>query len=124
MVEIITLIAILICLISIYAIIFPGRVLRAVKKITITTPLRILAFIIRILLGLILIFVAESSQFPLTLKIIGVLIVASGIMVILVSNEWIQSIINWFVDRGLFTVRIAGIFAIIFGTFLIYALTY
>ena len=77
--EMLSILGSVFCLISLFAIIYPGQLLRVAKNITITTPLRIIAFIVRILLGITIIFVADSTQFPRTLQIFGILLIFSGV---------------------------------------------
>ena len=90
-----------VCLISLFAIVFPKLLLRAAQSITITTPLRFIAFVVRILLGIIITLVAGSTHFPQTLQIIGILLIVSGVTVLLVGNAKIQSLLDWFLRRGM-----------------------
>ncbi len=121
MTEVLTVLGSVFCLISLFAIGFPKRLLRAAESITITTPLRFLAFVIRILLGIIILLAAGSTQFPLTLKVIGILLIVSGVTLLLLGNSRIQSLLNWFLRQGPNSIRISGVVGFLFGGFLIYA---
>jgi len=121
MAAILTVIGSVVCLISLFAIVFPRRLLKAARSITITTPLRFIAFVVRILLGIIITLVAGSTKFPQTLQIIGILLIVSGVAVLLVGNARIQSLMDWFLRRGLDSIRAGGVAGFIFGGFLIYA---
>ena len=79
MTEMRTVLGSIVCLISLFVIVFPKRLLRAAKSITITTPLRFIAFVVRILLGTIITLVAGSAQFPQMLQIIGILLIVSEV---------------------------------------------
>ena len=121
MTETLAVLGSIICLISLLAIAFPQRLLRAAQKVTISTPLRLMAFAVRILLGTIVILAARSSRYPLPLKIIGGLFIVSGVMALLLSNSKIQSIMDWGLDRGRNSVRAGGIAGLLFGGFIVYA---
>jgi len=121
MTEMLTVLGSVVCLISLFAIVFPKRLLRAAQSIRITTPLRFIAFVVRILLGSIIALVAGATQFPQTLQIIGILLIVSGVTVLLVGNAKIQSLLDWFLRWGLNSMRAGGIAGLLFGVFLIYA---
>lgn len=121
MTEIRTVLGSVVCLISLFAIVFPRRLLSAAKSITITTPLRLIAFVVRTLLGIIITLVAGSTHFPRTLQIIGILLIVSGVTVLLVGNARTQSLLDWFLRRGANSIRAGGIAGLLFGGFLIYA---
>ncbi len=123
MTEILIVLGSVICLFSLFAIVFPERLLRAVRNLTITTRLRLIAFSVRALFGIIVILVAGSTQFPTTLRIIGILLVASGVAALLLGNARIQSLVDWFLRQGPNSIRIGGIAGLLFGGFLIYAVT-
>jgi hypothetical protein len=120
--EVLIILGFIICLISLFAIILPDMLMRIVRNINITTPLRLLAFVIRVLLGIIFILVAGSTQFPVTLQIVGVVIILTGIIVLFASNARIQSFMDWILGLGTNIVRVGGVAGIIFGGFLIYSL--
>jgi len=120
--EVLIILGFIICVISLLAIILPDMIIRIVKNIKITTPLRLFAFVIRVLLGVIFILVAGSTQFPVTLQIVGALIILSGVIVLFASNARIQSLMDWFLGLGKNILRIGGIAGFIFGGLLIYIL--
>ena len=121
MIGILTVFGSIVCLISLLAIIFPQRLLRAAQRVTISTPLRLMAFVVRIVLGIILIFAARSTRFPLALKIVGGLLILSGVMVLLLGNSKVQSLLDWALRRGPKSVRIGGMAGLLLGGFLLYA---
>ncbi len=123
MTEILIVLGSIICLFSLFAIVFPERLLSAVRNLTITTRLRLIAFSVRVLFGVIVILVAGSTQFPTTLRIIGILLIASGVAALLLGNARIQWLVDWFLRQGPNSIRIGGIAGLLFGGFLIYAVT-
>jgi hypothetical protein len=116
-----TILGTVVCVISLIALILPAWLLRITRSIPITTPLRIVISFFRIVIGIFIMLVAGSIQFPLILNVIGILVIVSGVVVLLVGNARIQSLLDWIYRCGVKTVRIAGIGGFILGSFLIYA---
>ena len=121
MTVILTVLGSVVCLISLFAIVFPGRLFRAAKSVTVTTPLRFIACGVRILFGVIMTLDAGSTRFPQTLRIIGILLIVAGVTVLLLGNARIQSLMDWFLRRGPNAIRAGGVVGLLFGGFLIYA---
>jgi hypothetical protein len=85
------------------------------------TWLHVLAAGTRIAIGLALVLYAEQSGFPRTLTILGWFAIAAGAMLALVPPSKFERLIRWSLERfGKFN-RVAALFAVIFGGFLIYA---
>lgn len=114
-------IGILICLLSVAAVVQPTRLLEVARKLTIGTSLRLFAFVIRVLLGVLLILVAPTTEFALTLRVLGTLSIASGVLVLILGNEGIQRIVDWALRQGPAAVVVGGIIGVVLGAFLIYA---
>lgn len=108
-------IGILICLLSIAAVVQPTRLLEIARTLTIGTSLRLLAFVVRLLLGVLLIVVAPTTEFALTLRVIGALLIASGVLVLVLGNEGIHKIVDWALRQGPAAVVIGGIIGVILG---------
>jgi len=78
---------------------------------------------IRIAIGIVLILYAAQSRFPLALEIIGWIAIAAGVALALMPPAKFRQLINWAFERfGKYT-RAAAFFAVLFGAFLIYAVT-
>ncbi|MDK1023608.1 MAG: hypothetical protein QGD92_05180 [Gammaproteobacteria bacterium] len=114
-------IGVLLCLIASVIFLFPRTVVELTQNLTVTTPLRLTAFGLRIALGILLVLAADLTRLPLVIEIIGYLVILGGIAVLLMSNRMLQSLIDWFVGWNLIAFRVAGIFAFLFGGFLIWA---
>ena len=121
MTQALAVLGVFICLVSLFAIAFPKQLRDLSNSVTISTPLRLLVFAIRILLGAIMVRVADATAFPLALKIIGILIIISGVMVLLLGNSKVQALKDWFLDRGPTTIRLGGVGGLLFGAFIIHA---
>ena len=79
------------------------------------------AVAVRIVLGIVLILIADQSRFPLALHIIGWIAIIAGVMIALVPHAKFTQLIRWAFDKLARYTRIAAIFAVLFGGFLIYA---
>lgn len=118
--EAIIVLGILICLVSLLAVALPARMLELTGRVTVSTALRLLAFTIRTILGAFLMLVAPSTDFPVAMTIIGVLLVVSGVAALVLGNERIQGIINWAVGLSPPYVVVGGLVGLSFGAFLVY----
>jgi hypothetical protein len=78
---------------------------------------------IRLVLGSALIVVANESRAPGVLKILGGLLVFSGITIPIRGVEHIGELVNFFLDLGPLFLRIWGAVALRLGGTLIYAIT-
>ena len=85
------------------------------------TGLRVLAVVVRTLLGVLLIVTSEQSRYPLLMEWLGGLSVAAALFLLLMGRERFERLMRWalgLVDR---LGRVAGVTAIAFGGFLLYA---
>jgi ABC-type xylose transport system permease subunit len=78
---------------------------------------------IRLVLGSALIVVANESRAPGVLKILGGLLVFSGITIPILGVEHIGELVNFFLDLGPLFLRIWGAVALLLGGSLIFAIT-
>ena len=115
--------AALISLIGLATVVFPTTWLMLAKRVRVSTHLRLLAFAVRVLLGVMLILVADSTGYPAPLKTIGVLLIVAGVLALVLGNERVQAIMDWIVIKGPSAVRAGGAIAFVFGVFIVYALT-
>jgi len=118
--ELLIAFGVLIALAGIAAVLRPRGLLNLARRITVRTWLRWIAFIVRTLLGAILILVAPSTAFPLVLEVVGVLLIVSGIVVLMIGNEAVQRLLNFGLSLGPPAVAAGGFVGILFGAFLIY----
>ena len=107
--------------IGIGAIVRPRQLLRLARKVEVGIWLRLLAFMIRVGIGTLLILVAPATVTPLLVRIVGGLLIASGVAVLVLGDAGVQRLINWFLRFGPAAVVVGGIVGILFGVLLIYA---
>jgi hypothetical protein len=79
------------------------------------------AAILRVVLGVALLFTASTARFPAIVRILGIFIVVSGLITPLLGLERFRRILNWWSARGPIFMRVWAGFALAFGLFLAYA---
>jgi hypothetical protein len=80
------------------------------------------AAVIRIALGIALLRVAATSRAPGAIRVIGAIVLVAGFITPLVGPERARAIIDWWSSQGPFIVRTWAGFALVFGSFLVWAL--
>ena len=118
--EVLVVFGLLIGLVGLFAAVRPTLLLSIARRVTVGTWLRFVAFLIRSVLGVFLILVAPSTDFPLAMKVIGSLLIVSGVAVLLMSNSGVQRLLDWALRLGPSFIMVGGVIGILFGAFLIY----
>jgi hypothetical protein len=121
MTQVIIAFGVLFVLLGFAAVLRPGKLIQIAHKVTVQTWLRVLAFALRVGIGVILLLAAPSTMFPLPVKLIGVLLIVSGILVLAIGNQGVQRIVSWTLGLGVPAVVTGGVLGIALGAFLIYA---
>ena len=78
---------------------------------------------VRLVVGLVLLMVAAETRLPMVLRFFGTLVLFSGVMMLLVGRERIRSFSQWLSHRPHALVRLAGLFVVVIGATLFYAVT-
>jgi multisubunit Na+/H+ antiporter MnhG subunit len=120
MFEVLVVFGLLMVLVGLFAVVRPTQLLRMARRVTVGTGLRFIAFLIRSVLGVFLILVAPSTDFPLAMKVIGSLLIVSGVAVLLMGNSGVQRLLDWALRLEPSFIIVGGIVGILFGAFLIY----
>jgi hypothetical protein len=81
-----------------------------------------LAAALRVVMGLALLFAAPASRAPEVLRILGVFIIAAGLLIPFIGLERFRRFVDWWSARGSTFVRAWAAFALGFGLLLAYAL--
>jgi hypothetical protein len=81
------------------------------------------AVVIRLLLGLLLIRAAVHSRFPLTVEVVGWIILAAGLFLAVIGRRRFTLLTRWIIDKAKPFVLAGGLFATLFGAFLVFAFT-
>ena len=83
--------------------------------------LHILAVVIRIVLGVLLIYQSSISKFPLVIEIIGWLSIVAAIILAVMGRRNFNRLMSWALSLAKPIGRVGGVIAMAFGAFLIYA---
>ena len=83
--------------------------------------LHIAAIVVRLIVGFLLIYYAELSQFPVAMEALGWFTIIAAVALILIGRKNFQKLIEWAVTFLRPYRFVGGILAVVFGGFLIYA---
>ena len=84
-------------------------------------PVIYVAAIVRVAFGLVLCFAAPASRAPTLLVVLGVFIVAGGLLTPYFGIYFAHLILGWWSDGGGTLVRGWALFALVLGGFIVYA---
>ena len=83
--------------------------------------LHILAVVVRLVLGALLIYQSNISEFPFVIEVIGWLSIVAAIFLAVMGRRNFNRLMSWALSLSKPFGRVGGIIAVAFGTFLIYA---
>jgi hypothetical protein len=81
----------------------------------------ILAVVVRIVLGVLLIYQSSVSKFPVVIEIIGWLSIVAAIFIAVMGRRNFNRLMSWALSFVKPFGRVGGVLAAVFGAFLIYA---
>ena len=115
-----TIMGALICVIGLVGVAAPSLLLEFGQSLQTPAALYVVAAV-RIVFGVVLVWVASASRMPSTLRVIGVVIIVLGLFTPLFGVERSQATLGWFSSQGPLFVQVVASVATIFGLFIIYA---
>jgi hypothetical protein len=77
---------------------------------------------VRVVFGALLLLVAAESRVPRTLRVIGVVLVAAGVLTPLFGTERSLAALAWVSRQGTLAVRAVAVLPLVVGLFLAYAI--
>ncbi len=83
--------------------------------------LHILAIVVRLVLGVLLIYQSNLSKFPCVINIIGWLSIVAAIFLAVIGRRNFNRLMSWALSFVTPFGRVGGVLAAAFGAFLIYA---
>jgi len=83
--------------------------------------LYILAVVVRLLLGILLIYLSGVSKYPLVIEIIGWISIVAALVFLVIGRAKFNKLMAWALSLVKPLGRVAGIIAMAFGAFLVYA---
>ncbi len=121
MATLIVAIGVLIALPSIFALIGPRALTHLASNLVVSTGLRIFAGVGRIAFGIALIVAAAYVSMTVVIQALGGVVILVGVVVLFVSNERIQSLVDWATSVSSNAIRIGGAIGLGLGGFFIFA---
>jgi hypothetical protein len=108
---------------GIVIVISPAAIFGLLQKYKDTLSIYFFAIVFRVLLGAALILVAAESKFPTVLMVLGWFTVAAAVVMALMGRQRFGSLMTWAFTMADRFGRVAGLFAILFGGLIFYAVT-
>ena len=83
--------------------------------------IHILAVVVRLVLGALLLLQSDLSKFPLAIDVLGWLSVVAALTLAMMGRQNFVKLMSWALNYLRPFSRIGGVFAAVFGGFLVYA---
>ena len=83
--------------------------------------LHILAVVVRLVLGALLIYQSNISEFPFVIEVIGWISIVAAIFLAVMGRRNFNRLISWALSLSKPFGRVGGVLVVAFGAFLIYA---
>lgn len=99
----------------------PDTIFGVLRRYADSIGLRLFAIIVRITLGVVLVIGASASRFPVVLQILGWLSISAALVLVVIGRVRFQNLIKWSLGLAPAFTGLAGLLAVLFGGFLIYA---
>lgn len=116
------LVAALFLILGVVGLFVPRRLFALAQFTTTPTGLYVVAGI-RLAIGAILLALASRSRFPTILRVLGVLALLGGIATLFLGTERARAIVSWMTGYGTTPIRGFGVFALLLGGFIAYAIS-
>lgn len=81
----------------------------------------IAAILIRLVFGLLLLWLADELRYPVAMQILGGVSIAAAIGILIMGQRRLDRLVDWWMARGDAVLRLGMLGALLFGTFLVYA---
>lgn len=99
----------------------PATIFGAFKRYANSIGLHLFAIIVRIALGVALLTGASDSRFPVVLQVLGWLSISAALVLVVIGRVRFQNLIKWALGLAPGFTGLAGLLAVLFGGFLVYA---
>jgi len=99
----------------------PNLVFGMLNRQSQSLGLHILAVVVRLLLGVLLVYQADASRYPLAIEIIGWISIIAAAFLTVIGRDRFKRLISWALSVAKSFARVGGVLAVCFGAFLIHA---
>ena len=79
------------------------------------------AVLIRLVFGVLLLWLAADLRYPLVMKILGGISILAAFGILVMGRESLNRLVAWWTGRGDGLMRLGALFAMLFGAFLVHA---
>jgi len=121
MTSLIILFGVLMLLAGMFLIIKPESLIGLLEKHIDKLGLHVLAVVVRLVLGVLLVSMADASKFPLAIEILGWIALAAALFLAVIGRARFRKIMAWALSVARPAARVGGVLAAGFGAFLVYA---
>jgi len=111
----------LIFLVAVVVIVNPAYISRVLRKHQQRPALRWAAVIVRLLVGVLLLSLADLSRFPLAIKSIAWISILAAVFLLLSGQDKFQQLVLWALNRENLFMRAGGVVGMVLGVFVVYA---
>jgi len=106
---------------GIVIVINPGVIFGLLRNNLDRPVLHILAVVVRLAIGVLLIYQSGVSKYPFVIEIIGWLSIVAAVSLAVMGRRNFNRLMSWALSLSKPLGRVGGVFAVAFGAFLIYA---
>lgn len=99
----------------------PAMIGRTLRTVAARPGIHIAAVLVRLVLGVLLIRLADASKFPLVVAVLGWIAVIAAIVLAVIGRRRFIAVLRWAISLANPYVQLAGACAAGFGAFLAYA---
>jgi hypothetical protein len=115
-------IGVFVMMVGVVGVAAPAALLRATDYVT--TPMGLYAAAaFRVGIGIVLVKVAPASRAPKLIRALGIFAVAAGVITALVGVDRARAMLAWEVAQGTTLIRLGAVLALVFGGFVVFAVT-
>lgn len=79
------------------------------------------AVLIRVVIGGLLIWLADDLRYSLVMKILGGISIIAALGILIMGRDSLDRLVDWWLGRGDGLMRLGALFAMMFGMFLVHA---
>lgn len=122
MLYVVAVFGVLMCAAGVVGLALPASLTGLASRVAASRPLRITVVALRIIFGAIVIIAANATAYPLTMKIIGVVAIMAGTLVGFAGGGAFQRWVDKIKNHHVWT-RVMSLAALLFGAFLVHAVS-
>jgi hypothetical protein len=106
---------------GIVIVISPGAIVGLLTKYSAQLGLHVLAVMVRLALGILLVYSAGASKYPTVIAVIGWLSIIAALVFAAIGRNNFKQLMSWALTVARPLASLGGILAVCFGSFLVYA---